>query len=165
MRHIINFLIASLCIALIGCYASGHKFYDAYVQSEPTFSCQVIWVHSYDAAKYRLDHLPPVEFIGKSSFTTAHTYNEDAAESDCKKAGGDYIIVISEGVTDRTKSSYTIQSNQTYRANSTTTYSDMYGYYGRSNTSTTYTVPTYQTYDITITRYGYSYFVYRSLEE
>jgi len=162
----------TLCAALIamivltGCYASGHQFYDAFKRSEPTTSCSVVWVHSYDAAKYRLENeLPPVEFIGKSSFSTAKTYNEYAAQEDCKKAGGDYVIVVAEGVTGSKQSQITLQNNQTYTAQSSTNYYGSYGgYYGRTNTNTTYTVPTYQTYNITTTYYGYSYFVYRKVD-
>lgn len=148
---------------LSGCYASGHKFYDAFKYSPPTDYCVVTWVHSYDAALYKLEReLPKVEFLGKSSFTTSKTYNETAAEEDCKKAGGDYIIVVENGYQGSSTSQFTVQSTQTYNTSyNTNYYNSRGGYAGTATTYGTYQVPTYQTYNITSHYYGYTYFVYR----
>lgn len=173
MRLIVYLLSVISVIVLMGCSASGHQYYDAFKYSPPTTSCKVVWVHSYEAAKYRLDHeLPRVELLGKSSFSTGRNYDEDAAASDCQKAGGDYIIVISEGYQGSRTSQYTVQSTKTYYANSNNSYSggfsygNRYGnYYGNSTTRTSYQLPTYDTYNITVSYYGYSYYVYRELED
>lgn len=158
-----HLLILGFVLILTGCYASGHKFFDMYKYSPQTDHCEVIWVRSYDNAKRKLDNeLPPVEFLGKSSFTTARTYNEQAAQQDCMLAGGDYIIVIDEGFVGSTQSQFTLQNTKTYTANNNTSYyGSNGGYYGRSNSTTTYQVPTYQTYNITHNYYGFSYFVYK----
>lgn len=149
-------------LTLSGCYASGHKFFDMYEYSPPTSDCQVIWVRSFDNAKRKLDReLPPVTFLGKSSFSTARTYNREAARNDCKLAGGDYIIVVEEGYVGSTQSQFTVQSTKTYTANNNTSYYGRGGYYGTSNSTTTYQVPTYQTYNITNNYYGFSYYVYK----
>ena len=155
-------LLFLLEISLSGCYASGHKFYDMFRYSPPTNNCQVIWVRSFENAKYKLDNeLPPVTFLGKSSFTTSRTYNNETARKDCMLAGGDYIIVVDEGYAGSTQSQFTVQSTQTYTANNTTNYYGNGGYYGRSNSTTTYQVPTYQTYNVTSNYYGFSYYVYK----
>lgn len=173
MRMVIYVLAVLISALFTGCSASGHKYYDAFKYSPPTSRCQVIWVHSYEAAKYRLDHeLPKVEILGKSTFTTSRSYNERAASEDCKKAGGDYIIVIAEGYQGSRTSQFTLQSTKTYYANSNNSYSggfsygNTYGnYYGNSTTRTSYQLPTYDTYNITVSYYGYSYYVYRELED
>ena len=155
-------LLTLLDVALSGCYASGHKFYDMFEYSPPTNTCQVVWVRSFENAKYKLDNeLPPVTFLGKSSFNTSRTYNHQTARKDCMLAGGDYIIVVDEGFAGSTQSQFTMQSTQTYTANNSTSYYGNGGYYGRSNSTTTYQVPTYQTYNVTTSYYGYSYYVYK----
>ena len=157
-----SFLLILEMFTLSGCYASGHKFYDMYEYSPPTDECRVIWVRSFDNAKRKLDReLPPVTFLGKSSFSTARTYNREAARKDCMLAGGDYIIVVEEGYVGSTQSQFTVQSTKTYTANNNTSYYGRGGYYGTSNSTTTYQVPTYQTYNITNNYYGFSYFVYK----
>lgn len=159
---LVDVLFILVMLVLSGCYASGHKFFDAYEYSPPTTDCRVIWVRSFDNAHRKLDNeLPPVTFLGKSSFTTSRTYNEQAARKDCMLAGGDYIIVVDEGYAGSTQSQVTIQGSQTYTANNSRTYYGSGGYYGRSNSTTTYQVPTYQTYNVTSSYYGFSYFVYK----
>lgn len=165
-KHISAILLTALTTAtamFTGCAASGHQFYDAFTYSAPTEHCSVIWVHSYEAAKYKLDNnLPKVEFLGKSSFTTSRTYNESAAEEDCKKAGGDYIIVVADGYKGSSTSQFTVQSTQTYSTTSSTNYYTSTGWYaGSAMTTGTYQAPTYQTYNITRHYYGYTYFVYK----
>lgn len=167
MTYIYCLLTLASAILLSGCYASGQKNYDSYKYSAPTSFCQVIWVHSFEAAKYKLDNeLPSVELLGKSSFSTEGIYNEKTARTDCQKAGGDYIIVISEGMTGSSQSHFTVQNDRTYTSNSQTNYYGSNGnYYGRSKTNTSYTVPTYQTFEITTTYYGYSYYVYKRVSK
>lgn len=173
MRLIVYLLSVISVMFLMGCSASGHKYYDAFRYSPPTTSCKVIWVHSYEAAKYRLDNeLPRVELLGKSSFVTGRNYDKRAAASDCKKAGGDYIIVISEGYQGSSSNQITVRSTQTYHTSSNTSYSGgfSYGknwgnYYGNSVTYGTYQMPTYDTFNYTVNYYGYSYYVYKGKED
>lgn len=157
--------LAAMSATLCGCYASGHGFYDAYVHSEPSESCRVIWVRNHDAAQHRLDMLPRVEFIGQSSFETENEYNVPAAESDCKKAGGDYIIVVSEGITAITNRQVTVRGYDTHRTHSRTTYSDIHGHHGGYNTSTSYSIPHCHTYDAETAWHGFRYYVYRRVQQ
>jgi len=170
---VIYVLAVLMSVFFMGCSARGHKYYDAFKYSPPTSSCQVIWVHSYEAAKYRLDHeLPNVELLGKSAFATSRRYNKKAAMKDCKKAGGDYIIVIAEGYQGSQTRRFTVQSTKTYYSTSDNSYrggfsyGKTYGnYHGNSTTRTSYELPTYDTYNITKSYYGYSYYVYRELDD
>lgn len=158
----VGFLYLPFLFVLSGCYASGQKFYDMYQYSPPTSTCQVIWVHSFDNAKYKLDNeLPSVTFLGSSSFSTSRTYNEETARKDCMAAGGDYVIVVDRGFVGSTQSQFTMQSTKTYTANNNTNYYGSGGYYGHTNSTTSYQVPTYQTYNVTENYYGFSYYVYQ----
>lgn len=169
MKIIYKLIRFSPCFAaviLMGCYASGHKFYDVYKWYPPTTDCRVVWTRSIDNAKFKLDNeLPPVEFLGSSGFSTARTYNENTAREDCMLAGGDYIIVVEEGYVGSKQSQYTVNSMKTVIARDDTRYYGSSGkYYGRSKSTTTYQIPTSQTYNVTDDYYGFVYFVYRKID-
>ena len=132
-----------MILSLYGCYSSGfgHRFYETYEEAPETQDCNVIWTYSLDNANYKLQKLPPVKFLGKSSFSTTLYYSSYDARNDCMLAGGDYIIVVDKGLVY------------------TKTYKSYYSYnYGSSQYfSYSYIVPITQTYKY----YGYSYFVYK----
>lgn len=154
-----KFIISLFFSIFIACAASSIEKYDGDIY-EPTQYCDVITCYTeYGWNKFFQDYPPDsIMLIGEGRAIVDDDYqyfSAREAESDCKKVGGDIVLVVDEGIISH--HSGTFQMTTTKNAY----FSDNRGYSATLSYPTTETIP----YSTSFSGYRTYFFVYKNQVE
>jgi hypothetical protein len=166
-------IISIVSLFLYGCASHfGSREYIELIPAEPSSNCEVIRSYSLTALKDTIDVLNgnfleytdnKLVFLGYSDFSTAHGHLFDKKEAKriCKLRGGDYMLVLNKGYEGSSYSQITLTDYQTIHSNTNTNYYSNNGRIGSSYSSTSYSIPTAQTYTIRHDWDGFVYYIFK----
>lgn len=166
-------IVSIVSLFLYSCASHfGSLEYVELIPAERSSNCEVIRSYSLTALKDTIDALNDnfleytdnkLVFLGYSDFSTAYGFLFDKKEAKriCELRGGDYMLVLNKGYEGSTQPQITLTNYQTMHSNTSTNYYSNNGQIGSSYSSTSYSIPTTETYTVRHDWNGFIYYIFK----